>query len=131
MTELAMETEDPRELREYLGVIRSAGANLLGILCDILDLSKIESEKLDLSPVPTDIEALVLEALRPLTSRIQSKDLDLSFDLAPELARAYVVDDVRLRQIVTNLVGNAIKFTSAGFVRVGLNLRAELGAVHE
>jgi signal transduction histidine kinase/CheY-like chemotaxis protein len=131
MTDLAMETEDPRELREYLGVIRSSGGSLLGILCDILDLSKIESDKLELSPVPTDLESLVLDALRPLTARVQSKDLDLSFDLAPELASAYLVDDVRLRQILTNLVGNAVKFTTAGFVRVELQLSAQLGDVHE
>jgi signal transduction histidine kinase/DNA-binding response OmpR family regulator len=131
MTELAMETEDTRELREYLGVIRSAGSNLLGILCDILDLSKIESEKLELSPVPTELEALVLDGLRPLTSRIQSKDLELAFELAPELAPAYLVDDVRLRQILTNLVGNAIKFTASGSVDVSLRLAGTLGEVHE
>ena len=131
MTDLAAETEDPREMREYLGVIRSAGSNLLGILCDVLDLSKIESEKLELSPVATDIEALVLEALRPLTSRIQSKDLDLAFELAPEVAAGYCIDDVRFRQILTNLVANAIKFTSEGFVRVSLASVADLGGVHE
>ncbi len=131
MTELAMETEDARELREYLGVIRSAGSNLLGILCDILDLSKIESEKLELSAVPTEIESLVLDALRPLTSRIQSKELDLSLELGADLAPAYLVDDVRLRQILTNLVGNAIKFTATGFVRVELQRRGELGAEHQ
>jgi two-component system sensor histidine kinase/response regulator len=131
MTELAMESEDGKEQKEYLGVIRSAGANLLGILCDILDLSKIESDKLELAPVPTDIEATFLDALRPLTSRIQSKDLDLSFDLAANVARAYHVDDVRLRQILTNLVGNAIKFTASGFVRVGLRVVAERDGLHE
>ncbi|MBL8752840.1 MAG: response regulator [Planctomycetes bacterium] len=131
MSELALEAEDARELREYLGVIRSAGSSLLGILCDILDLSKIESDKLDLSPVPTELESLVLDALRPLTSRIQSKDLDLTFELAPELAPAYLVDDVRLRQILTNLVGNAIKFTANGFVRVRLQKAHDLGEVHE
>ncbi len=131
MTELALETDDPGEQREYLGVIRSAGSNLLGILCDILDLSKIESDKLELSPVPTELESLVLDALRPLTSRIQSKQLDLSFEVQPELARAYLVDDVRLRQILTNLVGNAIKFTAAGFVRVELRLLTDRGDEHE
>ncbi|MBL8730376.1 MAG: response regulator [Planctomycetes bacterium] len=131
MTDLAAETEDPREMREYLGVVRSAGSNLLGILCDVLDLSKIESDKLELSPVPTDIEALVLEALRPLTARIQSKDLELTFDIDANVAPGFCVDDVRLRQILTNLVGNAIKFTSEGFVRVSLASVADLGGVQE
>jgi signal transduction histidine kinase/CheY-like chemotaxis protein len=131
MTELALETDDTKEVREYLGVIRSAGTSLLGILCDILDLSKIESEKLELSPVPTEIESLVLDALRPLTARIQSKNLELSFELAPDVDAAYLVDDVRLRQILTNLVGNAIKFTANGHVRVRLQRGRDLGGVHE
>ncbi|MEO6595757.1 MAG: response regulator [Planctomycetota bacterium] len=131
MAELALETEDPDEVREYLNVIRNAGTSLFGILCDILDLSKIESDKLELSPVATDIESLVLEALRPLTSRIEGKDLELVFELAPELAPAYLVDDVRLRQILTNLVGNALKFTEQGLVRVRFTLLHDLGGVHE
>ncbi|MEZ6037101.1 MAG: response regulator [Planctomycetota bacterium] len=123
MTELALETMDMAEMREYLGVIKSSGTSLLSILCDILDLSKIESEKLELCPMPADIEAVVLDALRPLTARIQSKDLELLVELHPDVADGYVVDDVRLRQILTNLVGNAIKFTTEGYVRVSLSRR--------
>ncbi|MBZ0152593.1 MAG: response regulator [Planctomycetes bacterium] len=131
MADLAMEADDPQELREYLGVIRNAGANLLGILCDILDLSKIESDKLELSPVPTDLEALVIESLRPLTARIQSRQLELSCEVDPALARAFLVDDVRLRQVLTNLVGNAIKFTERGFVRVAVRQLATRGDQHD
>ncbi|MFT4514015.1 MAG: two-component system sensor histidine kinase/response regulator [Planctomycetota bacterium] len=131
MSELAMESDDPLEQREYLGVIRSSGANLLGVLCDILDLSKIESDKLELSQVATEMETMVLDALRPLTSRIQSKQLELAFELGPDVSRAYLIDDVRLRQILTNLVGNAIKFTADGVVRVAISLVAKLGEVHE
>ncbi|MGK0154451.1 MAG: two-component system sensor histidine kinase/response regulator [Neolewinella sp.] len=131
MSELAMESDDALEQREYLGVIRSSGANLLGVLCDILDLSKIESDKLELSEVATELESMVLDALRPLTSRIQSKQLELSLELGPDVARAYLIDDVRLRQILTNLVGNAIKFTTDGVVRVAISRTADLGEVHE
>src|SRR5690606_32000318 len=131
MSELAMESDDIDEQREYLGVIRSSGANLLGVLCDILDLPKIESDKLELSLVPTELESMVLDALRPLSSRIQSKQLELSFELAPDVERAYLVDDVRLRQILTNLVGNAIKFTSDGVVRVAISRLESLGEVPE
>ena len=131
MTDLAAESADPREVREYLGVIRSAGSNLLGILNDVLDLSKIESDKLELSPVPTDLESLVLEVLRPLTARLQGDDLELLFEARPGVAAAYSVDDVRLRQILTNLVGNAVKFTSRGFVRVAIDVLADFGGVHE
>lgn len=118
MAELALETEDQGEQREYLGVIRSAGANLLGILCDILDLSKIESGKLELSLVTFDLESLLADTLRPLTSRIQSKELDLVLHIDPELSRGYVGDDVRLKQVLTNLVGNAIKFSERGVILV-------------
>ncbi len=131
MSDLAMESEDPRELREYLGVIRNAGSNLLGVLCDVLDLSKIESDKLELSPVPTDLEALALEALRPLTSRIQDKDLELTLEVDSGLADAYRLDDVRVRQILTNLVSNAIKFTASGVVRVSLTVEERRGDVHD
>ncbi|MBL9077898.1 MAG: response regulator [Planctomycetes bacterium] len=131
MSELAADSQDPREVREYLGVIRGAGTSLLGILNDVLDLSKIESDKLELSPVPTDLETLVLEVLRPLTSRIQDKPLELLFELSPEVATAYLLDDVRVRQVLTNLVGNAIKFTSEGCVRVAIERTADFGGVHE
>jgi len=131
MSELALESEDPDEQREYLGVIKSSGHSLLGVLCDILDLSKIESGKLELSPVPCEIESLTLDALRPLTSRIQSKELELSFELAADVSPAYQVDDVRLRQILTNLVGNAIKFTAEGVVRVAITHLEDFGEVHE
>lgn len=130
MSELAMESDDVLEQREYLGVIRSSGANLLGVLCDILDLSKIESDKLELSPVATELEAMVLDTLRPLTSRIQSKQLELSFELAPDVARAYLIDDVRLRQILTNLVGNAIKFTAEGVISVAISRAKDCGEAH-
>ncbi len=131
MADLAMETENPAELREYLTVIRSAGSNLLGILCDILDLSKVESGKLELSTIPTDLEALALDALRPLTSRIQSKSLELVLEIDPVLSAGYLCDDVRLRQILTNLVGNAIKFTERGHVRVHFTRDRDLGGVDE
>jgi signal transduction histidine kinase/CheY-like chemotaxis protein len=131
MSELALESEDPAEQREYLGVIRSSGHNLLGVICDILDLSKIESDKLELSPVPCELETLALDALRPLTSRIQSKQLELSFELAADVAPAYEIDDVRLRQVLTNLVGNAIKFTAEGIVRIAITHLDDFGEVHE
>jgi signal transduction histidine kinase/CheY-like chemotaxis protein len=131
MSELAMESDDPHEQREYLGVIRSSGANLLGILCDVLDLSKIESGKLELSLVATEIESMLLDALRPLTSRMQSKQLELSVEIAADVQPAYLVDDVRLRQILTNLVGNAIKFTPEGVVHVSVWRSHDLGEVHE
>jgi signal transduction histidine kinase/CheY-like chemotaxis protein len=125
MTDLAMETTNPAEQAEYLSIVRSAGTNLLSVLNDILDLSKIESDKLSIQRVITELESVVLESIRPLTAKVQSKDLELHLITSPKLATAYELDDVRVRQIVTNLVGNAIKFTERGHVIVRLDLLGE------
>ena len=125
MTDLAMETTNPAEQAEYLGIVRSAGTNLLSVLNDILDLSKIESDKLSIQRVIAELEAIVLDSIRPLTAKVQSKDLELHLICSPKLAASYEFDDVRVRQIVTNLVGNAIKFTERGHVIVRLDLIAE------
>ncbi|MBK8097344.1 MAG: response regulator [Planctomycetes bacterium] len=127
MTDLAIDTDDPVEKREYLETVRSAGNGLLGVLNDILDFSKIESGKLDIARVPANLEDTVLEAIRPLASRIQSKELGLYVVFAPELAATYELDDLRVRQIVTNLVGNAIKFTQTGAVTVRVSVLDRVG----
>jgi signal transduction histidine kinase/CheY-like chemotaxis protein len=124
MTDLAMETSNPVEQTEYLNIVRSAGTNLLSVLNDILDLSKIESGKLAIQVVLAELEQVVLEAVRPLTSRLQSKDLEIYLIVSPKIGTAYQLDDVRVRQIVTNLVGNAIKFTERGHVVIRLDLLA-------
>lgn len=131
MTELAQETADPQQVREFLAVIRRAGQNLLGVLDDVLDLAKIEAGKLELEPRPTDLEGLLADTLKPLAGRLASPAVTLVLDVAPELASHYVVDAVRLRQIVTNLVGNAAKFTSRGHILVQVRKATDFGAVHE
>ena len=118
MADLAMDSVDGHEQREYLEIIRGSGHSLLGVLNDILDFSKIESGKLEVAPVATRLESLLVDTLRPLTSRTQSKELELFLFVATELGDSYEVDDLRLRQILTNLVGNAIKFTERGHVSV-------------
>ena len=131
MSELALECRELDEQREYLEVIKSSGNGLLGIVCDILDLAKIEAGELELAPIACDLEALAADALRPLAARLRGKPVDLSLEVAPELAAGYLVDDVRLRQVLTNLVGNAVKFTERGAIAVEVSFLADLGAVHE
>ena len=116
MTELALATElNPRQ-REYLGLIKSSADALLIVINDILDFSKIEAGKLDLELIPFQIADLVADALRNLAPRAHGKGLELACRVAPEVPVSVVGDPGRVRQILLNLVGNAIKFTETGEV---------------
>jgi signal transduction histidine kinase/CheY-like chemotaxis protein len=131
MTGLAMETDDPAEQAEYLRIVQSAGNSLLAVLNDVLDLGKIESGKLEIVRVAAGLESVALEAIRPLTSRLLGKELDVHLVAGPGIDGAHEFDDVRVRQIVTNLVGNAIKFTERGHVLVSLDVRGADGEVDQ
>jgi CheY-like chemotaxis protein len=102
--------------------VKSSADALLGILNDILDFSKIESRKLDVESVPLAVRELVGDVLKPLAFRAHQKGLELISDIAPDVPDGIVGDPVRLRQIIANLVGNAIKFTSSGHVIVAARL---------
>ncbi len=123
MTELALDTQLTSEQREYLTTVQQSGKSLLGIIDEILDWSKIEAGAMELEFVPTDLRELMAECLRPLSVQAGGKGLELLFDVDPALPGELVCDPLRLRQIVTNLVGNAIKFTSVG--HVGLRLAVQ------
>jgi signal transduction histidine kinase/ligand-binding sensor domain-containing protein/DNA-binding response OmpR family regulator len=111
------------EDRESLRIIQSSGEHLLGLINDILSLSKIEAGGLTLLKKPFDLKAL-LEGVRAITgARAQSKGLEVVFEIGPELPGVVVGDEGRLRQVLINLLGNAVKFTSAGRV----TLRAAYG----
>jgi two-component system sensor histidine kinase/response regulator len=122
MLYLALDTELTSEQREYLEVAKTATDALLAVINDILDFSKIEAGKLDLDPVGFQLGDSFADMLAPLTLRAHAKGLELVLDIAPDLPDELVGDVGRLRQIVVNLVGNAIKFTERGevVVRVGL-----------
>jgi two-component system sensor histidine kinase/response regulator len=124
MTELVLDTELNDDQRECLQTVKSSADALLGILNDILDFSKIESRKLDVESVPLGVSELVGDVLKPLAYRAHQKSLELISDIAPEVPAGIVGDPVRLRQIIANLVGNAIKFTSSGHVIVALRAEA-------
>ena len=118
MTELALNTELTPEQGEYLGMLKSSGDSLLGVINDILDFSKIESGKLDLDPIEFNLPDAVAEAMKALSLRAHKKELEIAYEIAPEVPENLVGDPGRLRQILTNLVGNAIKFTEHGEIIV-------------
>jgi PAS domain S-box-containing protein len=118
MTELTLDTELTHDQRDYLGMVKTSSDSLLVIINDILDFSKIESGKFDLDPIDFSVVAAVSETLRPLAVRAEQKGLKLTFQVAPNLPEYCYGDGTRLRQILVNLVGNAIKFTEAGEIAV-------------
>jgi len=120
MTELALGTPLTSEQRDYLQTVRTSAGSLLEILNDILDFSKIESRRLRLESVAFVLADVVNEALRPLAVRADQKTLELLVDIDPGVPAALVGDPLRLRQILVNLVGNAVKFTERGHVLVSI-----------
>ncbi|HVS35134.1 MAG TPA: response regulator, partial [Gemmataceae bacterium] len=118
MTELALDTDLTREQREYLTMVKASAESLLGIINDILDFSKIEARKLHLDALDFTLRPLVDEVMRTLALRAQQKGLELACRVAPHAPESICGDPGRLRQVLVNLIGNAIKFTSRGEVVV-------------
>lgn len=120
MTELLEATELNNEQYEYVHTILKSGELLLTIINDILDFSKLEAGKVDLETISFDLECMTHDVLQLLMVRTDDKDLELILDYPPESSRQFLGDPARLRQILLNLVGNAIKFTDKGYIRVGI-----------
>ncbi|RAP40606.1 hybrid sensor histidine kinase/response regulator [Rhodovulum viride] len=118
MAELLCETDMSEEQRLYAHTIRESGEALLGLLNDVLDYSKIEADKLTLHPEPFDLERIIHEVVMLLQAPARDKQLDMLIDYDIFLPTRFVGDGVRVRQILTNLVGNAVKFTEEGHVLV-------------
>jgi signal transduction histidine kinase/DNA-binding response OmpR family regulator len=116
MTELTLDSELAPTQREYLKVVKSSAEGLLCIINDILDFSKIEAGKLSLDPRPFGLQDLIAETMKAISLRAHQKGLELAFEVEPDVPEYIVGDDGRLRQILFNLLGNAIKFTKEGEV---------------
>jgi two-component system sensor histidine kinase/response regulator len=116
MTELALDTPLEPDQREYLIAVKSSAESLLHVLNDILDFSKIESRKLSLEAVPFSIQDTVSQTLKTLAVGAHKRGLELIADLSPDLPATVVGDPIRFQQVISNLVGNAIKFTERGHV---------------
>ena len=116
MTDLALDTDLSEEQREYLQIVKSSSESLLTIINDILDFSKIEAGKLLIERIPFNLWRTVGDTLKTLALRAHDKGLELVCDIAPDTPVFMLGDPGRLRQIIINLVGNAIKFTEKGEV---------------
>src|SRR5476649_603443 len=125
MTELVLESDIDAHQRADLMLVKASADALLHIVDDILDFSKIEAGKLDIEEVPFDLRQLVGDTLRAMGLRARQKGLALAAEMPPELPRIMKGDPGRLRQVLLNLVGNAIKFTGEGGVTVQLSVAAE------
>ena len=121
MAELLMDTELSGEQGEYVHAIKSSADALMTILNDILDFSKIEAKKLDIESVNFNLRDSMGDILQPLGLRAAEKGLELAYHVSPDVPDAVIGDPGRLRQIILNLVGNAIKFTDRGEVVVCVN----------
>jgi PAS domain S-box-containing protein len=122
MTELALATPLSPEQREYLEMVKASADALLGVINDILDFSKIEAGKLQLDPVDFDLRESLGDTIKALGVRASQRGLELACRIAPDVPDALHGDVGRLRQVLVNLVGNAIKFTERGEVVVSVEM---------
>ena len=122
MTELALGTELTPEQREYLGMVKTSADALLAVINDILDFSKIEAGKIDLDPAEFSLRECVGDAVKVLALRAHVKGLELACRVHPDVPELVIGDAGRLRQVLVNLVGNAVKFTERGEVIVEVSL---------
>ena len=131
MTELLQETSLSENQRRLLKTARNSGKALLTIINDILDFSKIEADKLELECIRFDVRLLLEEICITFAERVHRKGLELTCQVPPEMHSAYSGDPGRLRQILTNLIGNAVKFTKEGQISVRVCSVTETGTVGE
>ncbi|PRY21229.1 signal transduction histidine kinase [Aliiruegeria haliotis] len=133
MTDLLLEGTQEPEQRLYLKTIRSSGEALLAIINDVLDFSRLEAEQMALRPEPFDLELMLHEVLTLVAPMVRDKGLELHVDYDLFLPTKLVGDPGRLRQVLTNLIGNAVKFTFDGYVLIritGLELEDSDWKVH-
>ena len=114
---LASQVHEPKQ-QNYLSAIQTGGRSLLTLINDILDLSKIEAGRLEINPEPANLNILVEEVRQIFTMKVSEKHLEFFVDIDPAIPNALFLDEARLRQVLLNLVGNAVKFTESGHVAI-------------
>jgi PAS domain S-box-containing protein len=127
MTELALDTELTREQREFIGLVKSSADDLLEIINDILDFSKIESGKMNIEVIEFSLEDMLRNTMRSMATRAHQKKLELLLHVAPDVPDRLLGDPGRLRQVIVNLVGNAIKFTETGEIELSVQCAVNKG----
>jgi signal transduction histidine kinase/BarA-like signal transduction histidine kinase len=129
MTEVLLDSPLSREQRDYLSVVKASGDSLLTIINDILDFSKIEAGRLELEAIAFELEKTMASAISAQQTQIAAKGLAIETQIDADLPRAIVGDPVRLGQVITNLLGNAVKFTETGKITVGLRRIGSIDAI--
>ena len=124
MAELLARSELPKGQRHYVEQIKSSGSTLLTVLNDILDISKLESGQIAIDPIRTDLRSLVSEATAFFAPNAHQKGLEILLDLDPRLPVEVNVDPVRVRQIISNFISNAVKFTEVGSIIVTATMKS-------
>lgn len=132
MDEMILRESTEKEIRGYAADIYTAGNTLLSLINDILDSSKIESGKMEIVPVEYELVTLIRDLYNMISQRAQAKDLTLKLEVDEKLPRGLFGDDVRIRQVITNILTNAVKYTPAGTVwfRVSGELKGEECMLH-
>ena len=125
MTALTLRTRLGADQREYLEMVQTSADALLTLIDDILDFSKIEAGRLDLQPVRFEVEEVLDNSVRTIALRAQEKGLAVEHHLAPDVPRTLVGDPLRLRQVLVNLLANAVKFTERGSVVVSVTIESQ------
>jgi len=120
MTELLLDTDLDDEQKEFARIIKISANNLLKLINDILDFSKIEAGKISIDPIPFDLRSAVEEVADVVGAQAKEKGIELIVDFDPALLSRFVADPGRIRQILINIVGNAIKFTNEGYVLISI-----------
>jgi len=124
MTVLTLESELTRQQRENLMIVSNLASSLLTIIDDILDISKIEAGRMTMEQIPFSLRLAVFSVLKTLCVKASQNKLDLIYDVDPTIPDQLVGDPLRLRQVITNLIGNSVKFTSKGQVALTCRVRA-------
>jgi PAS domain S-box-containing protein len=117
-SEVMLNSVSDQKHKGYLNTILNSGKTLLSLINDILDLSKIEAGRLEISAEPVDLKVVLFEMQQIFAQKAEEKNIDLFFEIEEGIPSNITIDEIRLRQILLNLIGNAVKFTSSGFVKV-------------
>lgn len=125
MTQLTLDTDLTHAQREMLTIVHNLAGQLLTIIDDILDISKIEANRMVMEEIPFSLRSTIFNALKSLASRANERKLNLAYDVSYSVPDYVIGDSFRLRQIILNLVGNAIKFTEHGEVKVAISMAEE------
>jgi signal transduction histidine kinase len=125
MTELLLDTELNSEQRDYLTTVKTSADSMLSVINDVLDFSKIEAGRLELDPISFNLRDMIEETARALALRAHEKGLELICDVLPDVPEYVVGDVTRIRQVLVNLLGNAIKFTQQGEVELEVAMKSQ------